>query len=100
MLAFLPWRHWLNDDLARRIANRNRLRRAAGHVDDGDIIRTFVGHVRGFAIFGGSRPVWLFADANVSSRLVHRRIKQGQFARSLHHDNAQSRAAWMTNEMR
>src|SRR6266513_4638659 len=89
----------LHDNLARRVADRDRLGPTGGEVDDGDIVRAFVGHVGCFAVAGSRRPVWLFADRNVARRLVRCRIEQGQLTWALYDDDAELRAGWITDEM-
>src|SRR5689334_9627030 len=54
----------LDDDLARRVAERDGPCCAAREIDDREIVRPFVGHVNGLAVGRGRRPVRLLADGD------------------------------------
>src|SRR5574341_1041993 len=93
-------RGWLDDDLAWRVAYLNRRRLTGREVDDGNIVRALVGHVRGFSVAGRSRPVRLFADRDATRWLVRRRVEQEQLARALHNGDTERRAVRITDEVR
>src|SRR5262245_30230455 len=89
----------LHHDPAWRVADRDRRSSASCEIDDGDIVRAFIGYVHGFTVAGRGRPVWLFPDRDAARWLVRLWVEQEQLPRSLDDYHAKRRAARVINEM-
>src|SRR5215472_9375238 len=90
----------LNNDLARRIADRNGGRLTRSEVDNRKIIGSLISHVSLFAIAGGGCPMRLFTNGDAARWIVRGRIEQKQFAGSLHDNHPESGAPRVTHVVR